>query len=352
MGFWDRNGFPNFYTGSVGNGVAPLNSYESNAGIQGMWATRAGYYGRPANMPGHVDDYWANFDDPWTFESTDADPYAVAGRLEHEPDCIGDFIGLSQGKWPDLNGECSGNINGYAFNFWDAQGGRLLNFQPDQGIRDIQSGLRAWAKSRGYEADVASQLVDTNPTVPGGKGFTFADLKAEIDAGFPVLLILQHPNELSRSLEGNSRANPSVHAMVAHWYLSTDAGIQAVRYRTSWASGDTSFAAWGPGSWEANLPLRGVITFRPKPKIVSIKRADGQLEISWHGPSATIHDQTTGEDRKAHWYVVERAHDVVGLAFAPAAPPTSDLNLKVIEESSGAAFYRVRLMTAEEAPRQ
>src|SRR2546421_9091574 len=58
MGFWDRNGFPDFYTGPTAGGVAPLDSSGGNAGIMSMWASQAGLDGRPADKPGHMDDYW------------------------------------------------------------------------------------------------------------------------------------------------------------------------------------------------------------------------------------------------------------------------------------------------------
>src|SRR3954464_10311719 len=56
MGYWDRNGLPDFYTGPTGNGVAPLNSFGLNQGIRSMWASKGGFDGRPANQPGHADD--------------------------------------------------------------------------------------------------------------------------------------------------------------------------------------------------------------------------------------------------------------------------------------------------------
>src|SRR2546425_12718378 len=87
------------------------------------------------------------------------------------------------------------NIDGLAFNYWDNTGSRRVNFVPgpDAGVpaRDIQSGLRQWTQSRGYDAEVFSQLTDFNPNVDAGRGFTFNDLKAEIDSGYPVLLFLQ-----------------------------------------------------------------------------------------------------------------------------------------------------------------
>src|SRR5947207_4213685 len=56
MGFWDRHGLPNLYTGRAGHGLAPLDSKDDN--IRSMWASRAGLDDRALNQPGHDDDYW------------------------------------------------------------------------------------------------------------------------------------------------------------------------------------------------------------------------------------------------------------------------------------------------------
>src|SRR3954466_12930886 len=62
MGYWDRHGFPNFYTGPTNGGEAPLNSDGLNEGIRSLWASLGGFDGRPADQPGHLDDYWENFE--------------------------------------------------------------------------------------------------------------------------------------------------------------------------------------------------------------------------------------------------------------------------------------------------
>ncbi|MBE7503224.1 MAG: hypothetical protein HS113_23645 [Verrucomicrobiales bacterium] len=36
MGFWDRHGFPDFYTGPTAGGEAPLTSQPPNRGIQAL----------------------------------------------------------------------------------------------------------------------------------------------------------------------------------------------------------------------------------------------------------------------------------------------------------------------------
>lgn len=356
MGYWDRNGFPNFYTGPTGGGLAPLNSNGANKGIRSLWASKAGFDGRPADQPGHTDDYWEWFVDEgiYSYESAAIDSYLLAQRPEHAPDCTCDFMGASQNKWADLDGECSGNIDAFAFNFWDKEGNRRVNFTPpdENGIpvRDIQSGLRNWAKSRGTEAEVFSQLADFNPNVPQGAGFTFEDLKAEINAGYPVMLFLQNPDQFSRQVPGLDNANPLVHAMIAYGYVEIEPDVQSVRYRTSWASGDQSYAPWNTGQWEAQLALRGVIGFHPLPQITSVSRTEGGLRVKWDGPSSILLDETTGNTTAAHWYIIEKSDSLHPAEFFPISNPTTARETIVPDCCDAQAFFRVKLLSRSEIP--
>lgn len=347
MGYWDRNGFPNFYTGPTAGGVAPLNSFGENVGIHSMWASQAGLDGRPADQPGHVDDYWDYYTESgYSYESAATDPYVLAGRAEHAPDCLGDFIGASQNKWADLDGECAGNIDAFSFNFWDKQGHRRENYIPENSVRDVQSGWQKWAQYRGYKADVYSQLVDFNTEIPPGTGFTFEDMKAEIDAGYPVMLFLQNPGEYSRPKAPLPNANPLVHGMVAYGYVILENGIKRVRYRTSWGSGDRSYRAWTIGPWEAGLALRGVVGFHPIPKITSILPDPDGLRIKWDGPSSRVQD-ISGEVRQAHWYVIEKSDSLEPAHFTAVTDPTAER--EIVVPNSGQAYYRVRLLSSQEA---
>lgn len=350
MGFWDRHGLPNLYTGPTAGGVAPLNSDGANVGIRSMWASRAGFDGRPANKPGHIDDYWSFYfsDGVNSYESTARDPYVIENHQEHSPDCICDFIGASQNKWKNLDGECDGNIDAYAVIYWDHSGDLRLNYNPppqeEESVRDVPSGLRAWAKSRGYNGDVFSQLTDFNPTIPAKTGFTFENLKAEIDAGFPVILALQRFDEFSRKLPNMPKANPDIHGMLAFGYVVTDDGRQFVRYRTSWGgSGDNRVRAWTADDWEAQLPVRGIIGFHPQPRIVGIARSNGTLIVKWHGPSSVVKDLTTGVSTIVHRYVLEKSDSLSPETFKPVSDPTSNLEAAVPNCCSGITFFRVRL---------
>lgn len=347
IGFWDRHGFPDHYTGRTAAGVAPLNSFGSNEGIRGLWASQAGIDGRPLTQPGHVDDYYR------AYESTGPDPYLASQRPEHTPDCIGDFIGLSQLKWSDLAGECRGNIDAYSFNFFDRDGRRRDNHTPTdsagQPIPDLQSGLRAWTESRGYAADTFSQLSDFNPDKPPGLGFSFADLKAEIDAGYPVLLFMQPFGSFARTLGDQSGLNPEIHGMLAYGYLVDESGNEYVRYRTSWASGDREFSPWTADDWTPeqalNLPLRGVIGYHPRPKITRIDPAPDGVRLEWDGPSAVLRDDVLGVEIPVHRYVVERAPEPNGSTWLPVTEPSPSRSATVPGCCEGPAFFRVRLVT-------
>ena len=349
-GFWDRHGMTNFYSGPTGGGVAPLNSQGANVSIRSLWASQAGVDGRPANQFGHIDDYYSAGNGNAYDQSTASDPYVLAGRAEHTPDCIGDFIGLNQKKWTNMAGECDGNIDAYSFVFWDKTGNKRINYSPTNNtgeyVPDIQSGLKAWAKYRGYDADVFTQLPSFSPEKTGPGGFTYADMKAEIDAGYPVLLFLQPPGEFSRSLGSMTKANPEIHGiMVWGYYEDANAGLpQGIQIRTSWGSGDGYFENF------ANVPLgilggyriRGVIGFRPKPKIVKFTRNAGNVTLAWDGPSSQVTDVFAGTTTTVHRYQVQMKTSFNDLKWTSVGDITTDRIATVPDV--GQAFYRISLV--------
>ena len=341
MGYWDRHGFPDFYTGRVNGGVAPLNSDGANVDIISLWVSRAGVDGRPANKPGHAEDYYQSF------ESTGPDPYLALGRPEHPPDCIADFIGMDQMKWTNLGGECNGNIDGYCYVYWDTNGDKRVNFRP--GIAagtpalDVQSGFRDWTQYRGYDCTVFSQLVDFNTNQPPGKGFSFDDLKAEIDSGYPVILFLQRNGQTSRNIGSVTSINPEIHSMLAYGYYVPNSGTRYVRYRTSWASGPSVISAWGPQAWQADLPVRGVIGYHPLPRIRQTSISPEGVYLRWDGPAADLYDAAAGTTNRVHGYVVELSPDLSAADFAPVSP-TLLTNSYTILNCPTPAFLRVKLV--------
>jgi hypothetical protein len=354
MGYWDRHGLPDFYTGPTAGGVAPLRD-SGGVGIRSMWANRAGFDGRPANKPGHIDDYWVRYDSDfsYSYQSTEPDPYVTAGRPEHTPDCIGDFIGLSQRKWVNMNGECDGNIDAFSFVYWQTNGNRRVNYtqMTPSGLPapDIQSGLREWTRFRGSDADVFTQLADFNPQAPPGTGFTFADVKAEINAGYPILVFLQDYTEYWRAFAGMPRGNPEIHGMLIYGYQEfPEFGINYVYCRTSWGSGDGVYYAWTPNPWVPgpglNLSVRGVIGYRPKPKMHLIQRTGSELTLTWHGPSSQLYDAIARSTTTVQRYQVEKSAAISGGTWTAVGSPTTGLTSTFTNEGEATAFFRVRLL--------
>lgn len=345
MAYWDRHGFPDFYTGPTGGGLAPLSNIgTNNNGIIGMWASQAGIDGRPAGQFGHVDDYYVSY------ASISSDRYVLSNRTEHVADCIGDFIGLNQKRWTNMNNECDGNIDGYAFVFWDTNGTKRINYAPPpQGnvpVKDIPSGLRAWARWRGYEADVFSQLVAFNPKCPTNSGFKFADVKAEIDAGYPVMAFLQNYSTNSRSIGSMTKANPEIHAMLIYgYYISPPPSTTNVYVREGYASGE-KFKPWNSSSWLtfATLPVRGILGFHPKPKLRSLAINGSDVTLAWDGPSSEIYDDINLTTTPAHYYQVEKSTTMSPADFQPIGPVTSDRNITIQDCCGESVFYRVRLL--------
>jgi hypothetical protein len=209
----------------------------------------------------------------------------------------------------------------------------------------VQSGLRRWAKYRGYEANVVSQLVDFNPEVAAGKGFTFEDLRAEILRGYPVMLILQNPGEFSRRFPEMPRGNPNIHAMVAQRFAVYDSGEQVVQFRTSWADGESSrtWAPWSSVSWATGLTLRGVVMFRPLPKVTAIERSSGQVTLRWDGPSSVLWDEANQVETPAHAYIVESSAELNG-HFSRVGDLTYDREVTFPDPGADHRFFRVKLI--------
>ena len=343
MGYWDRHGMSGFYTGPTGDGLAPLDDLGPNVGIRSMWASQAGVDRRPHNRPGHIDDYWDSY------ESTALDPYVTAGRPEHSPDCIGDFIGLSQRKWTNMANECDGNIDAYSFVYWDMKGVRRVNYTPPTNAGpavDIQSGLRAWAKWRGYDADVFTQLADFNPEAPGTNGFTYEAVKAEIDAGYPFMVFLQPTNEFSRALNGMPRANPSIHGVLVYGYQDfPEYGAPLVYIHTSWRSGPT-FQGWTATPWLGiGLSVRGVIGFRPKPRVRSIQRDLEFITLEWEGPSSELFDVQAQTTTSVHRYQIQRSTTLLPNDWTDIGEPTTEFSSTFEDTPLGnSSFYRIKLL--------
>ncbi len=184
MGYYDRTGYANIYTGATSGGVCPLdNSVWGTTAYPGVTcdecplsATHQGVDGRAGF--GHVDDYWIDYNDPGP------DPYLAGPWTQHTADCLADFMGTSQSTF--------GHADGATTFYFYTDGAPLPDFDASGlGDRDGCWGVRRFVESQGYTiVSNYTQLIQGVGSDPA-LGFTFAQYMAEIDAGRPVLIHLE-----------------------------------------------------------------------------------------------------------------------------------------------------------------
>jgi hypothetical protein len=194
-GYYDRNGYPDMYTGPANNGVMPLD----NDAYWSTWtdscsetrnrcplsATQKGLDGRTTR--GHVDDYWI------CYNEGGPDPFVSNGWPEHEPeDCLADFMGTNQASDP-IN-----NTDGSTTFYYYESGGKLtaddlFNAGPEYYEKSGLCGIQEFYESRGYAVEKAyNQYIYPNPVYTEiTQGFTFDDYKAQINAGRPVIIHIE-----------------------------------------------------------------------------------------------------------------------------------------------------------------
>jgi hypothetical protein len=186
-GYHDRTTFPNMYAGPTDGGVIPLtedSSWGTWTDIKGdqypsnpLIASHNGLDGRAT--PGSIDDYWVSY------LSNARDPYITKRRTQHAwGDAIGDYMKTSQSAYSNVDGSTT-------FYYYPGSATQLTcENMESSGIADEDGtyGRKLFYEARGYAVtDCYTQNTDNQ--VPGG--FSFAQYKAEIDAGRPVMLQLE-----------------------------------------------------------------------------------------------------------------------------------------------------------------
>ena len=202
-----------------------------------------------------------------------------------------------------------------------------------------------------------TQLTDFNTERTTTNGFSFADLKREVNAGFPVLLFLQPPGQVSTNFGTMLNANPYIHGMLVYGYIENapELGIdQAVILRTSWGSGDNQVYPWADVRWfwDNGFPMhvRGVIGYRPKPKVNAIQRVDGNITLSWDGPDSHLHDEIAGTTTPVSRYCVQKSATLNPPDWQPVGIPTTEHTVTFADCCGATAFYRVVLLDGNDCP--
>ena len=180
--YYDRNGYPNIYTGPSNGGVMPTTSATWPTWVDAAGATypnnpliasRMGIDGRVSR--GTINDYWVQYD------SAATDPYVANGWSQHTwGESIGDFMFTSQSAYGNKDGSTG---------FWSYSSSARLTCDTlaSYGFSDGTLGRRNFYLARGYSVtDCYNQKTDN--VISGG--FAFPEYQAEIDAGHPVMLNL------------------------------------------------------------------------------------------------------------------------------------------------------------------
>ncbi len=184
-GYYDRNGYPNVYTGPTNNGLIPMdNSVWGTMTDTGgdtrarcpLSATQKGLDGRTTR--GHVDDYWI------TYSNKDDDPYYTNNWAEHKyGDCTADFMKTNQ---TTKYGNSDGASAFYMFDDGTPLTAKAMENYDIQD-KDAAYGLKRFFESKGYEVtELYTQRIDADAT----GGFSFNQFKEEIDAGHPILILV------------------------------------------------------------------------------------------------------------------------------------------------------------------
>lgn len=184
-GYYDRNGYPDMYTGPANSGVMPLNNSDWPTWSDGnrtypnlpLAASHQGVDGRTAT--GSIDDYWISYNDD------SDDPYVTNSWAEHSwGDAIGDYMKTSQSAYNNTDGSTT------FYNSSNSATPLTCSDMVSYGISESDGtyGRKLFYEARGYTVtDCYNQ--NTDNVIEGG--FSFAQFVAEIDAGRPVMLNLQ-----------------------------------------------------------------------------------------------------------------------------------------------------------------
>jgi len=266
FGYYDRNGYPNIYTGPANGGVAPLTELGQGApgdagypfaGACSIIATDNGFDGRATN--GHAEDYWTGYLNPGP------DPWEGNWAEHTWGACTADYMGTNQWKWDfDFTGGKDSNVDGATTFFWNTDGSRLYDFIPDASYglprTELCHGMRLFAESRGYTVlENYTQMTDNYHS----GGFSFANYTAEIDAGYPAMI----------QVEG--------HSMVGVGY---DAPTQTVYLHDTWDNVVHSMT-WGGSYSGMGMIAVTVIHLAPQgnpPGMHVVSLASGEVRTGVH----------------------------------------------------------------------
>lgn len=184
--YYDRNGFPNVYTGPTNGGVMPNTDTSWPTWYDGyeyypnnpLVASQAGLDGRPSSQRGSIEDYWVKYD------STADDPFITNGWTQHSwGTAVGDYMKTSQSSYNNTDGST------WTYTYNNLSDRLTCTEMENQNIDHMDGtyGMKLFFEARGYSVTTCYNQ-KTDNKISGG--FSLADYQAEINAGHPVLISL------------------------------------------------------------------------------------------------------------------------------------------------------------------
>lgn len=210
--YYDRNGFPKMYSGLTDSGIMPLDSSVWPSWTDGYGATyeqcpltasHNGLDGRTTR--GSIDDYWVQYG------SSALDPYITNGWTQHTwGNAIGDYMKTSQSGRSNTDGSTT------FYNYTETANRLTCSIMESYEYiytTDGTYGRKLFYETKGYTVtDCYNQRTDNK--ISGG--FSFAQYKAEIDAGRPVMI-----NLAGHTVVGVGYSDPSTVYIHDTWDYAT-----------------------------------------------------------------------------------------------------------------------------------
>ena len=188
MGHYDRNGYSSlYYDNLVLGGIAESNTY----GNPGALANQV------IASSGHIADFWVGYG---LSAPANPDPLGSGRTLPDDFDSLADFMGTSQ--------DSEGNSDGETYFSYLISGNPY--YEASSGVGEGMYGVGQYLEYAGYDAGTLyNQLLlgvadELGPYPNNTTGFTFADYKAEIDAGRPVMIQVLGHSMFGYGYEGDS----------------------------------------------------------------------------------------------------------------------------------------------------
>ncbi len=263
-----QNTYSDLYAGPTNGGVMPLlenSSWPTWTDVVGdtysnnpLIASHLGVDGRTNR--GTIDDYWVSY------ESTAPDPYITNGWAQHTwGDALGDYMYSSQSAFSNIDGATS------FFTYDNLADPYTCEVMSSNSRPDGTLGIKQFYQARGYAVgDCYNQLTDN--TIAGG--FSFAQFKAEIDAGWPVLL----------GLNGHSVVGIGYNASLNRVYLYNgwDNDIHAMEWKNSCVTSGCSVSYKYPDTppYDYDLPLQFASVVRIVPGVPNFYTISGNVGVA------------------------------------------------------------------------